>query len=174
MFCHCGRVFCYGRGNVLPLWENVLLRSGKCSVTVGECSAWSRKCSATVEECSATVEECSATVEECSSTVGECSATVGEWFLRSSKEGPTSGPKGGGVHSRLPTGFPTIVGAARRAGPFQNLHSYLHPAHILNFEKEPGLLYGKLSDRRTRLHGDSRKNIARPLDLLVVEKHVFA
>ena len=160
MFCDCGRMFCHARENVLPLWENVLrlwenvlLRSGKCSVTVGECSAWSRKCSATVEE---------------------CSATVGEWFLRSSKEGPTSGPKGGGVHSRLPTGFPTIVGAARRAGPFQNLHSYLHPAHILNFEKGPGLLYGKLSDRRTRLHGDSRKNIARPLDLLVVEKRVFA
>jgi len=35
----------------------------------------------------------------------------------------------------------------------------------VNFEKGTGLLYGLLSDRRTRLHGDSRKNIARPLDL---------
>ena len=74
--------------------------------------------------------------------------------------------------SHLPTGFPTIVGAARRAGPFQNLHPYLHPDVIECVEKGVRFLYGLLSDSRTRLHGDSRKNIARPLDLLVVEKRV--
>ena len=36
----------------------------------------------------------------------------------------------------------------------------------VNSEKGTGLLYGTLSDARTRLHGDSRKNIARPLDHL--------
>ena len=38
----------------------------------------------------------------------------------------------------------------------------------VNSEKGTGLLYGTLSDARTRLHGDSRKNIARPLDHLQV------
>ena len=34
---------------------------------------------------------------------------------------------------------------------FQNSQLYLHPDITVNFEKGAGLLYGLLSDRRTRL-----------------------